>query len=241
DMFCFSSRRRHTRVHVTGVQTCALPISFGKPVKRDNLEIKIYKIEWRWWWNSSYDDLASYTSSNYHRPYLEKKINTDANGKGNFTVMIPDEERGRYLIRISDPVSGHATGRTAYFYKNWWEKAPSADKEAAKMLIFFADKEHYNVGEIAKITFPSGSEGRALVSIENGTEILDYHWVKTQPGNTTFNIPITSEMAPNVFINISLLQPHAISANDLPIRLFGVIPIMVEDPNTKLEPQLNMP
>jgi uncharacterized protein YfaS (alpha-2-macroglobulin family) len=215
--------------------------AFGKPVKRDNLEIKIYKIEWRWWWNSSYDDLASYTSSNYHRPYLEKKINTDANGKGNFTVMIPDDERGRYLIRISDPVSGHATGRTAYFYKNWWEKAPSADKEAAKMLIFSADREHYNVGEIAKITFPSGSEGRALVSIENGTEVLDYHWVKTQPGNTTFNIPITSEMAPNVFINISLLQPHAISANDLPIRLFGVIPIMVEDPNTKLEPQLSMP
>lgn len=215
--------------------------AFGKPVKRDNLEIKIYKIEWRWWWNSSYDDLASYTSSNYHRPYLEKKINTDTNGKGNFTVTIPDDDRGRYLIRISDPVSGHATGRTAYFYKNWWEKAPSADKEAAKMLIFSADKEHYNVGETAKITFPSGSEGRALVSIENGTEVLNYHWVKTQPGNTTFNIPITSEMAPNVFINISLLQPHAISANDLPIRLFGVIPIMVEDPNTKLEPQLSMP
>jgi hypothetical protein len=48
-------------------------------------------------------------------------------------------------------------------------------------------------------------------------------------------------MAPNVFVNISLLQPHAISENDLPIRLYGVIPIMVEDPNTKLEPQLKMP
>src|SRR5690606_40750600 len=27
-LFFFSSRRRHTRFHVTGVQTCALPISF---------------------------------------------------------------------------------------------------------------------------------------------------------------------------------------------------------------------
>src|SRR5690606_13097471 len=213
----------------------------GKPIKRDNLEIKIYKMEWRWWWNSSYDDLASYASSNYHRPYLEKKINTDANGKGHFTLTIPDEERGRFLIRISDPISGHATGRTAYFYKNWWEKAPSGDKEAAKMLVFSADKEQYNVGETAKITFSSGSEGRALVSIENGTEVLNYHWIKTQQGNTTFSIPITSEMAPNVFINISLLQPHSISANDLPIRLFGVIPIMVEDPSTKLAPQLTLP
>ncbi|WP_111308933.1 Ig-like domain-containing alpha-2-macroglobulin family protein [Confluentibacter sediminis] len=213
----------------------------GKPIKRNNLEVKVYKIEWRWWWNSSYDDLASYTSSSYHRPYLDKKINTDAHGKGSFTLNIPDDERGRYLIRISDPVSGHATGRTAYFYKNWWQKSPSADKEAAKMLIFSADKEQYNVGETAKITFQSGSEGRALVSIENGTEVLDYHWVKTNQGETTVNIPITSEMAPNVFVNISLLQPHAITANDLPIRLYGIIPIMVEDPNTKLEPQLKMP
>src|SRR5690606_40286951 len=30
--FFFSSRRRHTRFHVTGVQTCALPISSAMPV-----------------------------------------------------------------------------------------------------------------------------------------------------------------------------------------------------------------
>lgn len=213
----------------------------GKPIKRNNLEVKVYKIEWRWWWNSSYDNLSSYVSSSYHRPYLSSKINTDANGKSTLNINIPDHDRGRYLIRIIDPVSGHATGRTAYFYKNWWSNSTSGDKEAAKMLVFSADKEKYNVGETAKITFQSGSEGRALVSIENGTEVLDFKWVKTQPGETTVNIPVTSEMAPNVFVNISLLQPHAISENDLPIRLFGVIPLMVEDPNTKLEPQLKMP
>ncbi|WP_242203122.1 Ig-like domain-containing alpha-2-macroglobulin family protein [Aestuariivivens insulae] len=213
----------------------------GKPVKRDNLEVKIYKVEWRWWWNSSYDDLSSYVSSNYHRPYLSRKISTNTQGMANLNINIPNEDRGRYLIRIIDPVSGHATGRTAYFYKNWWQNASSANKDAAKMLIFSADKEQYQVGETAKVTFQSSSEGRALVSIENGTEVLDFKWVKTQLGETTVTIPVTSEMAPNVFINISLLQPHAMTANDLPIRLFGVIPIMVEDPNTRLEPQLKMP
>ncbi|MEC3906041.1 MG2 domain-containing protein [Tamlana sp. 2201CG12-4] len=213
----------------------------GKPIKRNNLEVKIYKMEWRWWWNSSYDDLASYMSSNYHRPYLTSKINTDANGKANFNINVPDHDRGRYLIRVLDPVSGHATGRIAYFYKNWWQKTPSGNKDAAKMLVFSADKTHYNVGETAKITFASGSEGRALVSIENGTEVIDYKWVKTNPGETTVDLPITKNMAPNVFINISLLQPHAITANDLPIRLYGVIPIMVEDPATKLYPELKMP
>jgi len=196
----------------------------GKPLKRDNLEVKVYKVEWRWWWNSSYDDLASYVSSNYHRPYTSSKISTDANGKANFNLKIPDNDRGRYLI-----------------YKNWWQKAPSSDKEAAKMLVFSADKEQYNVGETAKVTFASGSEGRALISIENGTEVLDFKWVKTSKGETTVDIPISKDMAPNVFVNISLLQPHAITANDLPIRLYGVIPIMVENPDTKLYPQLDMP
>ncbi|WP_308993643.1 MG2 domain-containing protein [Mariniflexile litorale] len=211
----------------------------GKPIKRNNLEVKVYKVEWRWWWNSSYDNLSTYVSSSYHKPFLNTKINTDANGKSQLNIKIPDNQRGRYLIRIVDPVSGHATGQTAYFYKNWY--TPAGDKEAAKMLVFSADKENYNVGETAKIKFKSGSEGRALVSIENGTEVLDYKWVKTKQGETTVEIPITSEMTPNVFINISLLQPHAITANDLPIRLYGVIPIMVEDPSTKLEPQLKMP
>ncbi len=213
----------------------------GKPIQRNNLEVKVYKIEWRWWWNSSYDNLSSYTSNSYHRPYFRTTINTNSKGKAQIKLNIPDEDRGRYLIRISDPVSGHATGRTAYFYKNWWQNSSSSNKGAAKMLIFSADKEKYNVGETAKITFQSGSEGRALVSIENGTEVIDYKWVKTQQGETTVDIPVTAEMAPNVFINISLLQPHAITSNNLPIRLFGVIPMMVEDPNTILEPQIKMP
>ncbi len=210
----------------------------GKPIKRNDLEVKVYKINWRWWWNSSYDNLSSYTSSTYHQAYKDMKLNTDANGKTSFTLNIPENDKGRFLIRVFDPKSGHATGRTAYFYKNWY--TPSGDKEAAKMLAFASDKENYNVGETATITFPSGIEGRALVSIENGTEVLEHKWVKTTKGETTVTIPITAKMAPNVFVNISLLQPHAITANDLPIRLYGVIPIMVEDPNTKLEPELKM-
>ncbi|MEY8849633.1 alpha-2-macroglobulin [Psychroserpens sp. XS_ASV72] len=212
----------------------------GQPVERQDLEIKVYKIEWRWWWNSSYDNLSSYVSSSYHRPVLEQKASTNANGKTNFTIKIPENERGRYLIRIYDPVSGHATGRTAYFYKNWSGMSTGNDKEAAKMLVFASDKTNYNVGETATIKFPSGDEGRALLSIENGSEVIDYKWVKTKSGETSVQIPITSEMAPNVFVNISLLQPHAITSNDLPIRLYGVIPIMVEDPKTILEPKLQM-
>jgi len=214
----------------------------GKPIQRDNLELKVYQVKWRWWWSSSYDDLASYQSDSYRTPFMTKTINTNAKGEANFKINVPENESGRYLIRITDPVSGHATGKTTYFYRNWWKRQGAGNnKEAAKMLVFSSDKETYNIGETATITFPSGTEGRALVSVENGTEVLQTNWVKTQQGETKTTIPITKQMAPNVFINISLLQPHAVTENDLPIRLYGVIPITVEDKTTKLEPQLKMP
>ncbi|MFN8206859.1 MAG: hypothetical protein U0T82_05545 [Bacteroidales bacterium] len=37
------------------------------------------------------------------------------------------------------------------------------------------------------------------------------------------------------------MQPHARTANDLPIRMYGVVPISVEDPGTQLAPQLPCP
>jgi uncharacterized protein YfaS (alpha-2-macroglobulin family) len=48
-------------------------------------------------------------------------------------------------------------------------------------------------------------------------------------------------MAPNVYAYVTLLQPHAQTKNDLPIRMYGILPIMVEDPATKMMPLVSMP
>ncbi len=213
----------------------------GNPIKRNGLQLRVYKIDWRWWWSSSYDNLASYVSSEYHEQVYDKTINTDVHGKASFTLNIPENKGGRYLIRIYDPKSGHATGTTTYFYRNWWRSPEGTNGQSANMLLFATDKDNYNVGETAQITFPSGANGRALISIENGSEVVAQHWVKTNKGETKVSIPITADMSPNVFINISLLQPHADTANDLPLRLYGIIPIMVEDPDSRITPVLDLP
>jgi uncharacterized protein YfaS (alpha-2-macroglobulin family) len=41
---------------------------------------------------------------------------------------------------------------------------------------------------------------------------------------------------PNVYVHVTLLQPHAQVLNDLPIRLYGMVPITVQDPQTILKP-----
>ena len=130
------------------------------------LEVKIFQIEWRWWWNRGSDNLSRYENSTIHRPVKEFSVTTNSQGKTNFTVNIPDENGGRYLIRVIDKKSGHATGRIAYFYRNWWKAPMDSNSESAKMLVFSSDKEKYEVGEEATITFPSGGEGRALGALE---------------------------------------------------------------------------
>ncbi|MGB2272862.1 MAG: alpha-2-macroglobulin family protein [Flavicella sp.] len=215
--------------------------SEGFPISRKNLEVEVYKIRWYWWWNSSYDNLASYVNKKHSALYKSFKVSTNFKGEAKVNINIPNTNSGRYLIRIKDPVSGHATGRTAYFFKDWWSNSGAKNSDAATMLVFNADKEKYNVGEVAKISFPSSKTGKALLTIENSSQVIQSQWVETQNGQTTVAIPITSEMTPNIFVNISLVQPHASTANDLPLRMYGVIPVLVEDPETRLYPKIEMP
>lgn len=214
----------------------------GHPKAVKNLEIKIYKVEWHWWWDASSDNLSNYNSSNATTAYKSFQLNTGANGRGILQFALNDEEWGRYLIRVSDENEGHATALAVNIdWPIWSGKTRNTDASTANMLVFSTDKKNYAVGEKAQISFPSSEGGRALISIENGSKVMQTLWAKTQQGETKVEVPITSAMAPNVYFNITLLQPHASTKNDLPIRMYGIIPIEVIDKNTVLEPKLAMP
>jgi uncharacterized protein YfaS (alpha-2-macroglobulin family) len=214
----------------------------GRPKAVKNLEIKVYKVEWRWWWDASSDNLSNYNSSDATTSYKTFKVNTDSSGKGSFQFTLTDEEWGRYLIRVSDETGGHATALTVNIdWPIWSGKTRNTDASTANMLVFSTDKKNYAVGEKAQISFPSSEGGRALVSIENGSKVVQTLWVKTQKGETKVEVPVTAEMAPNVYFNITLLQPHASTKNDSPIRMYGIVPIEVVDKNTILSPKIVMP
>ncbi|WP_236974617.1 alpha-2-macroglobulin family protein [Membranihabitans maritimus] len=212
----------------------------GNPVNRNRIKIEIFDIKWQWWWErAENDDLSRYISNKSANLIKTDYVNT-LNGKALYELNFNKDLYGRKLIRITDPVSGHSTGQTFYVtYKGWWDN--SGDRpEGAEMLTFSSNKEKYNVGENIEISLPEFQMGRALVSIETGSEIIDQFWV-TPNENNSFDFDATPEMAPNIFVNVSLIQPHENTKNDLPIRMYGVQSIEIEDPNTHLNPQLSMP
>jgi uncharacterized protein YfaS (alpha-2-macroglobulin family) len=211
----------------------------GNPVSRNNVEMSVYKLDWRWWWDNESDN-ASFMSASYAQPILTGKINTQ-NGKGSWGFKIKYPDWGRYFVKAYDPVSGHSTGKVVYIDWPGWAGRAQQGGEGATMLSFSADKTRYAIGEKATIQIPGSDKGRALVSIENGSKVLSTAWVETQKGNTPYTFEIASNMTPNVFVHVTLVQPHAQTSNDLPMRLYGVIPIAVEDPKTHLEPVIAMP
>ena len=210
----------------------------GKAVQRNDLQVKVYKMTWRWWWSSGYNDLAYYVNSNYYEPVLDTVINSDAKGKGTFKLNVKDDDYGRYLIRVTDK-AGHSTGKVVWFDWPYWDGSSSRSNEAASLLQFTSDKKSYVVGENIALNIPSPGQGRALITVENGAGIIGHYWVEAKAkGNLSYSIPVTSDMSPNVYIGVTLLQPHAQTLNDAPIRMYGVIPIVVDDPKTHLTPTI---
>ncbi|CAM1333095.1 alpha-2-macroglobulin family protein [Tenacibaculum aestuariivivum] len=208
----------------------------------NNLEVKLYKISWRWWWSTNDNGLSNYDGTRYHEAYKTLQVKTNANGKGSFDLKVSENDWGRYLIKITDKKSKHVTSNVVYFdWPSWYgKKKGNQDKTNATMLVFTTDKESYEVDETATVKFPSSEEGRALITIENGTEVLDYFWVETTAKQTAFKFPVLANYTPNVFVNISLLQKHSQTVNDLPIRMYGSIPMLVNNSETILNPVIEL-
>ncbi len=214
----------------------------GQLVNRTNLEYKIYRIGWSWWWENSGESFGTYINNSSITPVASGNLQTRG-GKASFKFRVDYPSWGRYLVYVKDKESGHATGGTVYIdWPEWRGRSSKTDPSGIKMLAFSLNKDSYEIGETATAIIPAAAGGRALVSIENGSTVLRQEWIEvSNGGDTKYTFKITPEMTPNVYLHISLLQPHAQTVNDLPICMYGVVPVFVTNSQTVLQPQIQMP
>ncbi len=222
------------------VDIVAVDATGKKLTGKRRVQVEFYKIRWRWWWNQEDEYLGNFTQDKYNQ-LLKKETIALENGTGKWNVRVNYPDWGRYLVRVVDLESGHATGKTLYIdWPGWAQREQQNNPTEASMLSFTADKETYRAGEKVTLTIPSSAGGRGLISIENGSRVLKSWWIDTEQGQTVHSFEATEDMSPNVFVNVTLLQPHQQTANDLPIRMYGVIPLLIENPKTVLKPQIGI-
>lgn len=205
------------------------------------ISIALYKIQWRWWWEQDEQEgFANFTQNEHNK--LIKVVNVPmVNGKAKWNLRIDEPEWGRYLILAGNNNGGHFAAKSIYIdWPNWAQRQQGSNPTEASMLSFTANKTKFNVGEDITLTIPSAENGRALISIENGSKVIKTFWATTEKGQTRFKFKAEKEMTPNVFANVTLLQPHSQTVNDLPIRMYGTIPLIIEDAQTILKPVLKI-
>lgn len=208
----------------------------GRPVPQGEVEIKLFKIKWRWWWEKAREDFADFNSSHSYRLIKEDRVAV-INGKGQWHFRINYPEWGRYMIRVTDRNGRHAAGKIIYIdWPGWAGRGQKDIPGAATVLSFSADKPAYKVGENVTLTIPATPQGRGLLSIENGTRVLSARWIESSGDTVRHTFTATADMAPNVYAHVTFIQPHQQTLNDRPLRMYGVIPIAVEDPGTRLQP-----
>jgi len=210
----------------------------GQAVANRKVRIGVYKLKRNWWYDSD-KSISSFNSSEHIGATRTASVTT--NSKGEAVWDYKPTERGRYMIRLSDTESKHCSGMVFHLGSPWHDPNFN-DKKSSAMLAFSADKEEYQVGDKVQLNIPAGKKGYALLTLENGFGVTDYKWIKidNKEGIQTVSFETTAEMAPTIYAHVTLLQPHEAVENDLPLRSYGVIPIKVVDPATKLEPVLDM-
>ncbi len=213
----------------------------GTPENDRSIEVNVYKVQWHWWWSAANNRLANYISNSYNRPVKNFSVRTDMNGKATFELNFDNSEWGTYFVQVKDNSSGHSSGVMAYFdWPSMYGRRNAQGGDAATTINIKTDKDTYAPGEKIRVTFPSAAGSRAIATIENGTRLLSSSEYECTDKETTISIEATAEMQPNAYVHITLLQPYGAMTNDLPIRMYGVVPVTVTSPESRLSPVITM-
>jgi len=212
----------------------------GAPVSSADLNYTVYKIEWKWWWEKDAYTSATHVSSRYYNKVASGNFNVK-NGKGSFKFNVKYPDWGRYLVEVRDGSRGHSASQIVYIdWPGWAGRAQEGGTGSAAMLPLTADMKNYKVGQSAKISFESSAQATAYICIEKAGKLIKSISMDTKKGTNVYTLPLTEDMAPNIYVHMTLIQPHMQTANSLPIRLYGVIPIMIDNPDTKLSPVIKV-
>lgn len=201
------------------------------------LEYALYKLDYYWWWSSEEDySLQRYASGTYKAP-VEKGTLT-CNGTTSVTFNIPDEKWGSYLFIVNDKQGGNMFAKVINF--DWGYGHSSSASGAPAQLAMKTTADSYQVGEKIVVTFPANEKAKALVTVEANDKVLQTLVVDKMGQEGKVEIAATEEMIPNIYVYVALIQPHDAN-NDMPIRLYGVVPVKVENKKLQLQPNIQIP
>ena len=138
-------------------------------------------------------------------PVYNTTATTDDKGEASITYTPP--QAGSYKIIAKSTDNGGREVRTSVWQWVTGEEYVSWQRENNDRISLISDKSSYVPGENARILIPSPFQGEhwALISIERGG-ILQVQLIKITNSTQIFELPITADLTPNVYVSVVLIK-----------------------------------
>jgi len=180
----------------------------GRRLPERSLEYLLYRRDWtntfvkdeagggRWEWTTNDVEVTRGT------------LSTDAAGEGVLTFIPPEGGSYKAVVRGND--AGGRRVQSSVFVWASGKEYVSWRRTNDDRIALVSDKPTYVPGETAKILIPSPFSGEtwALVTVERGS-ILCHEVILLESNSTVYELPITADYVPNVYVGVVLVEGRA--------------------------------
>jgi hypothetical protein len=191
--------------------------------------LSVRVVERRWRSTQSVDPGTGRTVWNYEveeLPVTDGVVTTNSEGKATFTFT--PERGGIYKAYVtSRDGRGNQINTATFLWVAGRDYVPWRQQNSNRIDLKI-NKTDFRVGETASILIASPFQGaaKALVALERG-KILRYEVIDLPTNSYVYELPITADMAPNVFVSVVIVK--GVDENN-PVAAFrmGLLQVGVE-------------
>ncbi len=206
--------------------------SLGKKMSQSNTVTWVVQKNSQSWWIDKYRlrSAGQYTESSYWSDV--KNGTTKVTGQAGFSLPKGSLVAGAYRVIFEDAASGHRSEEYFNVYDGT-KFAPDSSPEFANIV---TDNDEYKSGDPVNVSLPHIANAKVLISIERGNKVIEQQWHTMGTNSAPIALKSNESWAPNVYIHATIMQQYEQTANDLPLRMYGVKHITVTDIQGPLKP-----
>lgn len=209
----------------------------GRAIPEKTLKVAVYRNEWEHSYRADERGNYRYIWEKRAAPVLESESRIE-NGVGHFSFKMSGW--GDYVFEVSDT---ETKTKSSVEFGSGWDGGEGGSRVSRKLdfdrLELKLDKDLYRPGQTASVKLTAPFDGVAYLFVE-GSDIQFFRRVTVSRGKASFDIPVQTSWAPNVYISAVLLSgSHRAKFGQT--RAVGIAPLKVLADHKILDVALDVP
>ena len=144
----------------------------------------------------------------------ERDVTTDANGTAGLDWKLG--AAGDYYVTATAPSGDRQVESTSWV---WIYGSDTSWNRNDRKITMVADKKTYQPGDTAKIFISTGKPDSYVLVTAEGSSLQSKQVVHAADGTTTFELPVTAVMQPNIFVNATAVHDSELYQGSVNVKV----------------------